>query len=279
MDAALFPVVTDADMRLPVYMTTIGHWDHQEPVRRSEGFPDFQWHHVLSGEGVLEVEGKRLTVKAGQSFCLFPRVPHEYESVKAPWELIWVSFDGAWTAELLSQAGVGKSGVYRPDRPERIASHLGGLLSYAQQPPASHPFLGMEYSKRLYSFLLELRDYVQEGAPSSESNRSRLHPVLQLIDKQLHRPILIAEMANAAGISPQHLCTLFRRTMDIRPMEYVNRERIKRSKELMFREGGTPIREIALRVGFDNPSYFSAVFKRLEGQSPEQFKRMHGLKV
>ncbi|MNW17971.1 HTH-type transcriptional activator Btr [compost metagenome] len=61
-------------------------------------------------------------------------------------------------------------------------------------------------------------------------------------------------------------------------MEYVNRERINRSKELMFRESDIKMHEIAQRVGFDSPSYFSSVFRRIEGLSPEQFKKIHGMR-
>lgn len=64
----------------------------------------------------------------------------------------------------------------------------------------------------------------------------------------------------------------------MRPMEYVNRERINKSKEWMFREPGMKMHEIATRVGFDNASYFSSVFKRISGMSPEHFKKFHGMR-
>jgi len=274
MDIILFPDVTDADARLPVYLTTVGHWDHQESMKRPEGFPDYQWLQVVTGEGALEVGGQRLSVKAGQSLCLYPHIPHHYEPARGPWGLYWVSFNGIMAAPLLEQAGAGKSGVYTSGSPDTAVSQMRGMLELAQGP--SRPFIGTEFSKRLYGFLLDLGSH-REQPEWAERDRARLQPVLQYIDGRLDRQVTIAELAVEAGVSSQHLCTLFRRTLGIRPMAYVNRERIKRSKELMFRESGTPIREIASRVGIDNPSYFGVLFKRWEGQSPEQFKRMHGL--
>lgn len=275
MNSALFPVVTESDSRLPLYLTSVGHWTHQEPVHRPDGFPDYQWLHVVSGEGLLEVGGKQATVRAGQNFCLFPHMPHQYEAVKSPWGLYWVAFNGKLAAELLREAGISASGVHASSRPALVADHLRGMYETAQS--AGRPFLGEEYSKRLYALLLDLRNTLHRSG-HTEQHYARLAPVLRLIDEQLHRPLSISEMAAAIGASPQHLCALFRKTFALRPTEYVNRERVKRSKELMFREGNLPIREIARRVGFENPSYFGAVFKRLEGQSPERFKRMHGLK-
>jgi AraC family transcriptional regulator of arabinose operon len=274
MDAALFPVVTDQEALLPLYLTSVGHWDHQETVRRPEGFPHYQWLQVVSGEGELEIGHRRLSVKAGQALCLFPHIPHQYVPVKGRWELYWAAFNGGLALELLGQAGIVRSGVYHTGLPALPMTHLRGLLELAQSGPS---LSGAEYSKALYGFLLDLPRFVQEKRPVSEAGRSRLQPVIRLIDLQLHRAIPIIEMADTIGTSPQHLCTLFRKTLHMRPMEYVNRERIKRSKELMFRHSGMPIREIASAVGIENPSYFSALFKKLEGISPERFKRLHGL--
>ncbi|MGM1045915.1 MAG: helix-turn-helix transcriptional regulator [Bacillota bacterium] len=64
--------------------------------------------------------------------------------------------------------------------------------------------------------------------------------------------------------------------MNIRPMEYVNRERINCSKQLIFLEPEQKIQDIAMRSGFEHPSYFCTVFKRFEGMTPEQFKKSHG---
>ncbi|TJY40653.1 AraC family transcriptional regulator [Cohnella pontilimi] len=276
MDAAVFPVVTSQDALLPLYLTSIGHWDHQEAVRRPDGFPSYQWLQVLSGEGELEVGNRRFQVRPGQGFCLFPGVPHHYLPVKEPWRLYWISFDGGLSASLLGQAGIVRSGVYPVAQPDLPVSDMHQLLMAAQ---SGQPYSGFEYSKMLYSFLLDLHKVIQEGAPAAGRFRHRLQPALSLVEQELHRPIGIAELAEAVGMSPQHLCTLFRKTLHMRPMEYVNRERIKRSKELMFRESVTPIRDIAAKVGMGNPSYFSALFKKLEGISPEQFKQMHGLKM
>ncbi len=175
---------------------------------------------------------------------------------------------------MLKQAGAGKSGVYTSGSPDTSLSQMRGMLEFAQGP--SLPNIGTEFSKQLYGFLLDLGSH-REQPEWAERDRTHLQPVLQYIDSRLNRQMTIAELSAAAGVSSQHLCTLFRRTLRIRPMAYVNRERIKRSKEMMFRDPGLPIRDVARRVGIDNPSYFGTLFKRWEGLSPEQFKRLHGV--
>ncbi|MNG14784.1 HTH-type transcriptional activator Btr [compost metagenome] len=63
----------------------------------------------------------------------------------------------------------------------------------------------------------------------------------------------------------------------MRPMEYVNQQRVNRSKQLMFHAPERKMYEIAKQVGFENASYFCSVFRRKTGMSPDSFKKLHGL--
>jgi AraC family transcriptional regulator of arabinose operon len=270
-----FPIVTQTDSQLPVYLTSVGHWDHQERTRRPEGFLDYQWLQALSGTGELLVGDQRYLVKPGQGFFLFPHEPHVYQPLSGPWELQWISFNGNMIASLLQIAGITQSGVHTTTDPDILVAHMKSIYSVAI---TGHPFAGIECSKLVYAFLLDLMRSVWTSSPSATHSYLKLHPVIQFTEANCHRPITIDEMADRIGVSAQYLCHLFKVTLRMRPMEYVNRERINKSKEWMFREPGMKMQEIAARVGFDNASYFSSVFKRLSGMSPEQFKNFHGMR-
>lgn len=268
-----FPIITESDSQLPLYLTSIGHWEAQERTRRTDGFPDYQWLQAVSGTGELLVGDQRYSVKPGQGFFLFPDEPHIYRPLTEPWGLHWISINGGLMPSLLQQAGIARSGVFTLTAPESLILHMKTIYAMSL---ADHPFIGVECSKLLYAFLLDLMRSVWTSSPSAAHNYMKLHPVTRFIEANCHRPISIDELARCIGVSAQHLCHLFKITLKMRPMEYVNRERINKSKEWMFREPGLRMQEIAVRVGFDTPSYFSSVFKKVEGMSPEQFKKSHG---
>lgn len=268
-----FPIVTETDAQLPLYLTSIGHWEAQERTKRPVGFPDFQWLQALSGTGELTVGNQRYAVKPGQGFFLFPNEAHAYRPLQEPWDVHWISFNGNLMPSLLKQAGIERSGVFTTTAPDSLITHMKSIYAMSL---TGHPFMGMECSKLLYAFLLDLMRNVWTSSPSTADNYMKLHPVTQYIEAHYDRTITIDELAQCIGISSQHLCHLFKITLKMRPMEYVNRERINKSKEWMFREPGMKMQEIALLVGFDTASYFSYVFKKVEGMSPEQFKRSHG---
>lgn len=51
--------------------------------------------------------------------------------------------------------------------------------------------------------------------------------------------------------------------------------RIQKSKELLIREKNMQIKEIALRCGFRDISYFAKVFKKQEFMTPSDFRKSH----
>lgn len=269
----IFGKVDDRTTQLPVYVTTAGYWEHQDEMERSEGFPDFQYHQVIRGEGELCVDDRCIRVGPGYAFVLYPGVPHSYRPLKAPWELVWVSFNGREAERMLRYGGIHASGV-RQVNGEILLSKLWAMLVIAETKEEA---LEMEFSKLLYSFLLDLSQQLV-GSDTMDRQLDRLAPVLRYIEEHLHEPITLQELANTAMITPQYLCLLFKKALNMRPMMYVNQERINLSKALLFRESGKRIQEIGQMVGFDHPSYFSAQFKRYTGMSPEQFKQLHGLK-
>ncbi|MNO01034.1 HTH-type transcriptional activator Btr [compost metagenome] len=78
-------------------------------------------------------------------------------------------------------------------------------------------------------------------------------------------------MAEVTGITPQHLCTVFKKTTNIRIFQYINSVRIKKSKELLLHHSQMQVKEIAYLAGFEDANYFCSVFKKHEQLTPNQF--------
>jgi AraC family transcriptional regulator of arabinose operon len=257
---------------LPFYVTTLGYWRHQTEMGRPTGFPDYQFHQILNGQGKLKLEGEEFILGRGDVFFLYPDIAHQYEPISEPWELAWVSFNGREVSPLLSKAGINKPGVSRL-KGERLMHALREMLMLEE---SSVEDIDIERSKLIYQLLLDLGQ--QLILPSSaDADKERLRPVLRYIDQHLHESVTLQELAEVASVSPQYLCRLFQRILKVRPMTYINQERINKSKQLMYSHRSKRMYEIARMVGFEHPSYYCAVFKRHTGMTPEQFKALHGI--
>jgi AraC-like DNA-binding protein/DNA-binding response OmpR family regulator len=79
------------------------------------------------------------------------------------------------------------------------------------------------------------------------------------------------QIAEAIGVSEDYLSQIFRQEMNISPWEYLSRYRIMRAKELL-RCTSDAVKNVALRVGFTDPAYFSRVFRNVTGTSPSAYR-------
>jgi YesN/AraC family two-component response regulator len=85
-------------------------------------------------------------------------------------------------------------------------------------------------------------------------------------------PISRKNIAEAVGVSENYISQIFRQETTLSPWDYLNRYRIHRAKELLLQSDDS-VTNIAMKVGFNDPAYFSRVFHRLTGASPLEFRQ------
>ncbi len=84
--------------------------------------------------------------------------------------------------------------------------------------------------------------------------------------------ITLGEVASAVGLNATYLSRKFKEETGIGFIDYLNQVRIGKAKELL-EEGSMPICEVAILSGYSNDTYFSRIFKGMEGISPKQYQR------
>jgi AraC family transcriptional regulator len=103
-------------------------------------------------------------------------------------------------------------------------------------------------------------------------SNQQLATVLELIHGNLRSDLGLADLAQAAYLSPCHFSLAFKRSVGMSPHQYVIRERINRARQLLA-EGRLSIIEVANSVGFSNQSHFTETFHRVTGLTPRQFQQ------
>lgn len=266
-DVCLYPYHMEAQ-RLPVYLTGVGGTAWQQPVNRPEGY---FWHQMLisvTGSGRLETDGQTYTVEAGDVFFLPAGCPHAYHGLSDRWEVCWFTLDGAGTQALLAQLGATRPVVLRGC----AAAFLPSCERMIQELTADRLHGPYACSALIYGALMEMHRQMLRG---DGQENGPLTAALRLIDGAYGRDLSLAEMARHAGVTPQHLCRLFRRRMRMSPVEYLTQRRVQAAQTLI-RTGDLPLAEIARQTGFASPGYFSTVFRRCVGMTPGDYRRRMG---
>jgi transcriptional regulator GlxA family with amidase domain len=112
------------------------------------------------------------------------------------------------------------------------------------------------------------------GADTLPSYTSALvKRVVAYFHQNYSRPLSRWEIAQAIGVSEDYLSKVFNRELGISPWDYLNRYRILQSQNIL-RTTTLSIGAIARAVGFNDQAYFSRVFRKRNGISPQEYREM-----
>lgn len=81
------------------------------------------------------------------------------------------------------------------------------------------------------------------------------------------------EVAEAVNLSPDYLARLFYRETGEHINDFINKYRIKKSKE-MLKQSEISASEAGLKAGFSSATYFSTIFKKYTNMTPNEYKKM-----
>lgn len=107
-----------------------------------------------------------------------------------------------------------------------------------------------------------------------ETRDPGLAEAIRLMERTLERPLTVSALARRLSVSQRKLEVLFAKGLSTSPGAYYLRLRLQVAHRLV-RDSGSPIREIALRCGFDSLSAFSRAYSREYGTSPLKMRSRH----
>jgi two-component system response regulator YesN len=113
-------------------------------------------------------------------------------------------------------------------------------------------------------------------APPSTVTRMQHYKIQQAvchINDTYQTDIRRSAVAGKAGMSPSHFSRMFRKVMGVSYQEYVNSKRITKAKELLCTSPRS-ITDIAVSLGFADPTGFGRIFKKLTGHTPSAYRSL-----
>jgi two-component system response regulator YesN len=119
----------------------------------------------------------------------------------------------------------------------------------------------------------KLREYINALIIHSQSRVKRVvKQAEEYIRQNYSQDITLNDVSAEVFVSPQYLSRIFHNEKGISFIEYLNRYRIDRAKELLYQKN-IPITEVAFQAGYNDYKYFGNVFKKFAGLTPRDFRK------
>jgi len=112
-----------------------------------------------------------------------------------------------------------------------------------------------------------------KGISSRKPHGEYIDRTLSFLHEHYADPRLdLSALANAVHLSTDHFGRLFRKQVGMSPMQYLMRLRLTAARRLLMKTD-LPIKQIAATVGLHDQLYFSRLFHRMQGVSPQAYRR------
>ena len=151
---------------------------------------------------------------------------------------------------------------------------LGKLRSLSQLQ--SQPDVEFQTRSLLGEIWLFLLNVIQEADSSTyraaAKNQDRLLTMLSFIQENYAEKLTLEQIADAASISTRECLRCFRESIRQSPTDYLIEYRIQIAKKLL-ETTNLSITEIALHCGFNSNSYFTKIFHRSCGKTPNTYRK------
>lgn len=266
------------DKRQPLIVGSCGNYRLSSylkmPTYRPRGRLDYQIIYIASGKAYFHFDTpeNETIVPAGNVVLFRPKELQKYEYYgKDKTEVFWIHFTGSDVKNILRKYGfadkqrvfsVGTSLEY-----ERIFKRIISELQKCQS----------DYEEMLMLLLRHLlivfnRELTREHVLKNEYMDREMELTVSYFSTNYNLDINIEEYASSKGMSVSWFIHNFKKYTGETPMQFLTSIRITNA-QILLETTTYSVNEISRIVGYNNPLYFSRIFHKRKGYSPQQYRK------
>jgi AraC family transcriptional regulator of arabinose operon len=238
---------------------------------RNQGYHDCLLIYCECGRGWFETLGRRQELLPDRALLLPAGLPHSYgPDEKDPWSLHWAAFNGPNALEYTRQLPPNRYSI--PVAPETRAEvlELFARLDALLYDEVSTPHLIC--ASKMLELMLGLLLYHNPAFRAQHAAQSdAIARAMQFMRQRLGTSVEHAELARQTGMSPNHFSRLFKRRIGYAPVDYFIRMKVQRACQYLSTSDDL-IKTVASNLGYNDVAYFSRVFRKVMGTSPQKYR-------
>lgn len=242
------------------------------PTWRPRGRLDFQLLYIASGKAHFHFGNEECIVTAGHMVLYRPKEPQKYEYYgNDQTQVYWVHFTGGNVTNILRSYGI---------TDDKKVFYCGSGLDYQNLFRTMINELQMckeNYAEMLEMYLRQIFIMLQRyfiGTIKTDKARivEEIDKAAAYFNEHYSEDINIDEYAETNHFSVSWFIRNFKQCTGSTPMQYILSKRIYNA-EILLQDLSYNVTEISRIVGYDNPLYFSRIFKKVKGLSPSEYRK------
>ena len=227
--------------------------------------------YCIDGRGFLWLEDETIQVSRGQFIMIPAGARHSYGSDESdPWSIYWLHFKGDsadhFVNLLTRQQTQYCTRVHFSDERQRLFDNIYSTLE------SGYSGDNLGYNSMCLWYYLSSFCYADIfQAPMHKEEKDAIDISIDFMQRHIDQALTLQKLAGEVHISPSHYSALFKKKTGYPPLEYFNHIKIQKACQyLQFTH--LQVKEIAYKLGINDPFYFSRFFSNIMGMSPVDYR-------
>lgn len=225
------------------------------------------------GRGWCEIAGERHEVHPGEMLVISPGMPHAYGADETrPWSIHWFHAQGVLLRGFLRELEAAPvQPVLRIGETTQVLALFEEVLDAVEHGYTTQQLLcAAQALGHLMAVLIrEHRHPNQEQTGTAQ----RIARTIAYMKQHLNQAVQLDALAAIAHLSRSRYVELFKQQSGYAPIDYFIRLRMHRACKLLDTTDQS-VKAIAAGLGYDDPLYFSRVFRGVNGRTPTEYRRV-----
>ncbi|MGX3066628.1 arabinose operon transcriptional regulator AraC [Ursidibacter arcticus] len=249
-------------------------------IDRPNGMDGYLLQLTTFGMGYIFDGKQSLVTYPGQLLLFSPKaVQHYYRHPDSQfWHYKWIYFYpnsiwNKWLNWVNSEQYIGR--IFIKDHVH--FQQISQVFSKIEQELKTNGGFHSELARHLLEYLLVKCASMEQFSIENETD-SRIISICEIITHNLAKNFSIEELAQQVFLSPSRLSHLFKDSLGMSLVQWREQQRISEAKKLLY-FSDIPINSLAKSLGYDDPFYFSKIFRKHTNLSPSQFRSIERYKI
>lgn len=233
----------------------------------------YVFHYVTKGEGSLIIDNKEYALRENQGFLLCPGIESKYiASENNPLCFSWIGFHGLNALFYMKLANLtAENPIFTYYKDDQLKNCLYEMEKIQNNHSFGTSLRMQSYLYLIFSILID-NNTTQHVTSSKNTQYNYVRKSLEYIQENYMNDLNVNKLAEYMNLNRSYLCSIFKKILDTSPQNYIAQYRINKACDLL-KNSSHSISDISLMIGYKDYAVFQRYFKKVTGQSPNQFRK------
>lgn len=231
---------------------------------------EFALIYIINGKGFFSsIDCPEENLSKGDIFFIYPdQWNHYYPDTETGWEIYSVTFHGEYVEKLLNHIFSRKAPVFHIGIKEHIVQHLEEMLDCAIAQQAGFQAI----LSGLLLHVISLIYSINKNPENVPTNMQKIQEACIFLRNNIYTSFTLEELAHSMNMSYSNFRKSFKQCMGLSPHQYLLQLKLNEIKNLLSNTT-LSIHDIAFKLNFESPDYFSYFFKSKTNISPLAYRK------